>query len=208
MKNLSLILNGILIIAVGILYFLHFKQPKQITTVKTPEGKDTLVAVQPAGETENAGTTGSKILYVDIDTINLKYNYIKTQKASMEKQGAQAEATLKAKAKVLQDEIMAYQKKAQAGELTQQQAQAIEKGLGEKQQALALQEQKLSEELIKKTDKIQEELNKRMKKELKVYLDEYNADYIMGYTEGANILLTNPKLNITSQVLKKLNSSK
>lgn len=32
-----------------------------------------------------------------------------------------------------------------------------------------------------------------MKKELQVYLDQYKADYILGYTEGANILLTNPK---------------
>jgi outer membrane protein len=208
MKNLSLILNGVLAIAVAILYYLHFSQPKQVTTVKTPEGKDTIVAVEPVVEAEESEVPSSGILYVDIDTINLKYNYIKTQKAAMEKQGAQAEATLKAKAKVLQDEIMAYQKKAQAGELTQQQAQSIEKGLGEKQQALALQEQKLSDQLIEKTNKIQEELNKRMKKELKVYLDQYKADYILGYTEGANILLTNPKLNITSQVLKKLNSSK
>jgi len=208
MKNLSLILNGILIIAVGILYYLHFNQPKQMTSVKTPEGKDTVVTVSPIEAPVSEEGLGSNVLYVDIDTINQKYNYIKTQKSIMEKQGAQAEASLKAKAKVLQDEIMAYQKKAQAGELTQQQAQTIEKGLGEKQQALAEQEQKLSDELIKKTNKIQEELNRRMRKELQVYLDQYKADYILGYTEGANILLTNPKLNITSQVLKRLNATK
>lgn len=205
MKNLSLILNGILAIAVAILYYLHFSQPKQTTVATTtPEGKDTLISVPEATE---AAIGGSKILYVDIDTINLKYNFIKTQKSAMEKEGARAEATLKAKAQTLQNEIMDYQRKAQAGELTQQQAQTIEKGLGEKQQALALQEQKLSDQLIEKTNKIQEELNKRMKKELKVYLDQYQADYIMGYTEGANILLTNPKLNITKEVLSKLNAS-
>lgn len=206
MKNLSLILNGVLAIAVAILYYLHFSQPKQVTVVKTPEGKDTLISVPEETETETE-IGASKILYVDIDTINLKYNFIKTQKSAMEKEGAKAEATLKAKAQALQNEIMEYQRKAQAGELTQQQAQTIEKGLGEKQQALAQQEQKLSDQLVDKTNKIQEELNKRMKKELKVYLDQYQADYIMGYTEGANILLTNPKLNITKEVLAKLNAS-
>ena len=159
-ENNILILNGILIIAVGILYYLHFNQPKQMTSVKTPEGKDTVVAVSPIEVPVSEEGLGSNVLYVDIDTINQKYNYIKTQKSIMEKQGAQAEASLKAKAKVLQDEIMAYQKKAQAGELTQQQAQTIEKGLGEKQQALAEQEQKLSDDLIRKTNKIQEELNR------------------------------------------------
>ena len=183
MKNLSLILNGILIIAVGILYYLHFNQPKQIASIITTNGKDTVIAADPIKVPELEAGLGSNVLYVDIDTINQKYNYIKTQKSIMEKQGAQAEASLKAKAKVLQEEIMAYQKKAQAGELTQQQAQTIEKGLGDKQQALALQEQKLSDELIKKTNKIQEELNKRMKKELQVYLDQYKADYILGSTK-------------------------
>lgn len=206
MKNLSLILNGVLAIAVAILYYLHFSAPKAVTTVKTPEGKDTTVVIEPE-EVEVSDAPSGKILYVDIDTINLKYNFIKTQKAAMEKQGAAAEASLKSKAQALQAEYMEYQKKASAGELTQQQAMTMEKSLTDKQQALAQQEQKLSEQLIEKTSKIQDELNKRMKKELKVYLDQYQADYIMGYTEGANILLTNPKLNITKEVLKKLNAS-
>ncbi|MCB0605021.1 MAG: hypothetical protein KDC25_09155, partial [Saprospiraceae bacterium] len=55
--------------------------------------------------------------------------------------------------------------------------------------------------------KIQEELNRRMRKELQVYMDKYGADYILGYTEGANILLTNPKLNITKEVLNRLNEA-
>jgi len=206
MKNLSLILNGVLAIAVAILYYLHFSTPKTVATVKTPAGKDTTIVVEPE-EVEESTAPSGKILYVDIDTINLKYNFIKTQKAAMEKQGAQAEASLKAKAQALQAEYMDYQKKASAGELTQQQAQAMEKSLTDKQQSLAQQEQKLSEQLIEKTNKIQEELNKRMKKELQVYMDQYQADYIMGYTEGANILLTNKKLNITKEVLNKLNAS-
>ena len=86
MKNLSLILNGILIIAVGILYYLHFNQPKQMTSVKTPEGKDTIVTVSPIEAPVSEEGLGSNVLYVDIDTINQKYNYIKTQKSIMEKQ--------------------------------------------------------------------------------------------------------------------------
>jgi len=206
MKNLSLILNAVLAIAVAILYYLHFSKPKQVATVKTAPGWDTVVTVETPEEAAEAGPMG-RILYVDIDTINLRYNYIKTQKAAMEKQGAQAEASLKAKAQALQAEYIDYQKKAQAGELTQQQAMAMEKSITEKQQSLAQQEQKLSEQLMDKTNKIQEELNRRMRKELQVYLDKYQADYILGYTEGANILLTNPKLNITKEVLTRLNEA-
>ncbi|MCO6461005.1 MAG: OmpH family outer membrane protein [Saprospiraceae bacterium] len=206
MKNLSYIFNIILAIAIAILYYLHFNRTGEVTTLTPVTDNDSAQVITTPDEI-NGIPAGSKILYVDIDTINQNYTYIKNQKAIIEKQGAQAEATLKAKAKALQDDYISYQKKAQAGELTQQQAMTLEKALTEKQQALAQQEQQLSDQLVQKTQKVQEELNKKMRKELKVYLDKYHADYILGYTEGANILLTNPKLNITKEVLTRLNES-
>lgn len=206
MKNLSLIFNAILAIAVAFLFYLNFKKPVQVTTITTSSGKDSTIKVE-IPETLPEGVPMGKILYVDIDTINEKYTFIKNQKAIIEKQGAQAEASLKAKAQTLQAEIIEYQKKAQAGELTQQQAMTMEKALSEKQQALAQQEQKLSDQLVEKTHKIQDELNDKMRKELKVFMEKYEADYILGYTEGGNILLPNPKLNITKEVLNRLNES-
>ena len=206
MKNVSLIFNVILTIAVAFLFYLNFKKPVQVTTITTSAGKDSTIKVD-IPETLPEGVPMGKILYVDIDTINEKYTFIKNQKAIIERQGAQAEASLKAKAQSLQSEFIEYQKKAQAGELTQQQAMAMEKSLTDKQQALAQQEQKLSTQLVEKTQKIQEELNAKMRKELKVFMEKYGADYILGYTEGANILLPNPKLNITKEVLNRLNES-
>jgi len=206
MKNVSLIFNVILTIAVAFLFYLNFKIPVQVTTITTSSGKDSTIKVD-IPETLPEGVPMGKILYVDIDTINEKYTFIKNQKAIIERQGAQAEASLKAKAQSLQSEFIEYQKKAQAGELTQQQAMAMEKSLTDKQQALAQQEQKLSTQLVEKTQKIQEELNAKMRKELKVFMEKYGADYILGYTEGANILLPNPKLNITKEVLNRLNES-
>ena len=206
MKNVSLIFNVILTIAVAFLFYLNFKKPVQVTTITTSSGKDSTIKVD-IPETLPEGVPMGKILYVDIDTNNEKYTFIKNQKAIIERQGAQAEASLKAKAQSLQSEFIEYQKKAQAGELTQQQAMAMEKSLTDKQQALAQQEQKLSTQLVEKTQKIQEELNAKMRKELKVFMEKYGADYILGYTEGANILLPNPKLNITKEVLNRLNES-
>ncbi|HNB61802.1 MAG TPA: OmpH family outer membrane protein, partial [Saprospiraceae bacterium] len=155
MKNVSLIFNVILTIAVAFLFYLNFKKPVQVTTITTSSGKDSTIKVD-IPETLPEGVPMGKILYVDIDTINEKYTFIKNQKAIIERQGAQAEASLKAKAQSLQSEFIEYQKKAQAGELTQQQAMAMEKSLTDKQQALAQQEQKLSTQLVEKTQKIQE----------------------------------------------------
>lgn len=200
MKNLSLIINGILAIAVAYLYFLHFGNSSGTTTTSLDNVADSV-------KVEEQATSVSKILYVDIDTINAKYSYIINQKAAIEKQQKNAEKTLQNKGASLEKEIIAYQKQLQAGELTQQQAMEIEKSLGNKQQSLMEQQQKLADQLITKTGNIQDELNSRIKKHLQVYLDQYQADYILGYTEGANILLTNPKLNITKEVLDQLNAT-
>src|SRR5688572_6000363 len=73
MKNLSLVLNAILILAVGILYYLHFSSKKS-STVKTKS-------------TVNA-TTGSSarppIAYVELDSLNEKITFIKTKRKELE----------------------------------------------------------------------------------------------------------------------------
>ena len=53
---------------------------------------------------------------------------------------------------------------------------------------------------------MQEELNKKVKAELKLYLDKYGADYILGYSENGPVLLTNEVLDITNELLEKLNA--
>lgn len=205
MKRNQIIFNVLLALALGILYFLHFngkKNPVVVPSVKTT-GDSVIVSAEPKSTSPQPGV----ILYVNIDTINQKFSYVKRQKAALEKQQAQAEATLKSKGAALEAQIMAYQKKAQAGELTAQEAQVAEQKLGQQQQAIMAQQEKLSSDLIAKTSKMQDELNRLVKKELKVFLKQYNADYIMGYAENGNILLTNDKLDITNEVLAKLNSS-
>jgi len=205
MKKSQIIFNVLMVLAVGILYFLHFNVKK--STVEVPSVKTSRDSVILAAEPKPTSTQPGVILYVNIDTINQKFSYIKRQKAALEKQQAQAEATLKSKGAALESQIMAYQKKAQAGELTAQEAQVAEQKLGQQQQAIMAQQEKLSSDLITKTGKMQEELNSLVKKELKVFLKQYNADYILGYAENGNILLTNTKLDITKEVLAKLNNS-
>ena len=148
----------------------------------------------------------AKVLYINVDTLMDKYAWFKSQKASLAKQETAADNKLKAKGKALQDEIIAYQKKMQAGELTQQQAEATEKLLTEKQQAYLTEQEALTKQLMDKGAKAQEQLMKNLKKHLKNYLNAYQADYIMGYSEASDILIANEKLDITQDILKQLNA--
>lgn len=81
MKNVSLIFNVILTIAVAFLFYLNFKKPVQVTTITTSSGKDSTIKVD-IPETLPEGVPMGKILYVDIDTINEKYTFIKIKKQS------------------------------------------------------------------------------------------------------------------------------
>ena len=63
MKNISLIINAILILAVGALYYLHFKAPSVEASgkVSTPNAN----FVPPSGQ----------IVYINIDSLMSNYQY-------------------------------------------------------------------------------------------------------------------------------------
>ena len=67
MKNLSLILNAILLVAVGVLYYLHFSTGKS------------------SGASESTTAPGDlKVAYINADTVLKYYEYLKTTKVKME----------------------------------------------------------------------------------------------------------------------------
>jgi len=109
-------------------------------------------------------------------------------------------------AKNLQNEYAAFQKKAQAGTLTQAEGEAGQKRLGQMQQNIEEQRQKLGAQLMKEQDAFNAELQQR----LDDYLIKYNADkgydLILSYVKGGNILFANKALDITDDVIKGMNS--
>ncbi len=198
MKNLQTILNVIFGLAIIGLFILQFNS-------KAPKASLPAVILNDTAKTASLDIPG-KVLYVNIDTLNRKYDFITKQKALLEKQQAQAEATLTAKGQALERQIMEYQKKAQSGVLTAQQSQEIEKGLAAQQDVLMKQRDKLGQDLADKTSKMQAELHKNVKVLLKPFLEEHHADYLLGYSENGTILLTNEKLDVTKEVLEILNN--
>jgi len=153
-----------------------------------------------------ATTPSGKIAYVNLDTLGEKYEYFKTKKAEFEKRTASMEGEVERLAKNLQNEYAAFQKKAQAGTLTQAEGEAGQKRLGQMQQNIEEQRQKLGAQLMKEQDAFNAELQQR----LDDYLIKYNADkgydLILSYVKGGNILFANKALDITDDVIKGMNS--
>ena len=168
---------------------------------KTDSTKDSKKATEAP-----ATTPSGKIAYVNLDTLGEKYEYFKTKKAEFEKKTASMEGEVERLAKNLQNEYAAFQKKAQAGTLTQAEGEAGQKRLGQMQQNIEEQRQKLGAQLMKEQDAFNAELQQR----LDDYLIKYNADkgydLILSYVKGGNILFANKALDITDDVIKGMNS--
>lgn len=175
--------------------------------VSCKDKKDTATApaANNAAATAPATTPTGKIAYVNLDTLGDRYEYFKTKKADFEKRQAAMEAEVERLGQTLQSEYAAFQKKAQAGTLTQAEGEAAQKKLAGMQQNVESRRQTLGAQLMKEQD----EFNKELQDRLDNYLVKYNAskgyDFILSYVKGGNILLANKTLDITEDVIKGMN---
>jgi outer membrane protein len=172
------------------------------------DNKKTTESDKKAATTQTAPATAptGKIAYVDMDTLEAKYDYLKAKKSELEKKTAALDAEVGKMAQNLQNEYAAFQKKAQAGTLTQAEGEAGQKRLGEMQQNIETRRQTLGAQLMKE----QEAFTKDLQSKLDAYLLKYNADkgydYILSYAKGGSILFANKALDITADVIKGMNA--
>ena len=141
---------------------------------------------------------------MNTDSINEHYQYIADFTKVIRNKKASLESQMQSMTAKFQSEYEAFQQSAQAGVAPQSELQKQQASLERQQQELAnkeLQMQNLGIEL--------EEKNMELNKSVKDYLQKINNgrfDYILSYSDlMPTILLTNPKLDITTEVLKGIN---
>lgn len=202
MKNLSLIINGVLAIAVAILFYQVHSLKNGATVSSSDEGTEK-TEVKPV-VVSNTTLADSKIAYVNTDSINEHYQYIADFTKVIRNKKASLESQMQSMTAKFQAEYEAFQQSAQAGVAPQSELQKQQASLERQQQELAnkeLQMQNLGIEL--------EEKNMELNKSVKDYLVKINNgrfDYILSYSDlMPTILLTNPKLDITTEVLNGIN---
>lgn len=194
MKNASLVLNIILLIAVGFLYFkVYSDKPAQTAVIEKP----TVDLKKPL-----------KVVFVNADTLLEKYNDFKKQRDALQKKEKDADASLKARGRALERDFLAVQKKVQTGTMAPSEIQKEEQRLTQAQQALAQEQDRITKSLLEDTKKINESLQKTLIDKLKSFRDAEGYDYILSYAAGGQILVTNDSLDITQKVLEELNTKK
>lgn len=192
MKNISLILNVILFILVGVLFYLQFTEKKGSS------------AVPQVIKTDGKSVTVPQIAYIDIDSFQANYDYFKTGKTKLEAKQKSMESELERSMSAFQAEYNSLVQKAQT--MTEEEGMAAQQKLAEKQQKIEERKQSMEMQFMKETSDFNIELQER----IIAYLKKYNANgaytYILPYSrETINLLYVNDAYNITTEVLKGMN---
>ncbi len=195
MKNISTILSIILLLAVGVLYYLHFSCPSKGGKCVTSSGN---------GKDSSYKNGKMVIAYVELDSVNNNVVYIKNRRKELESEQKQIMADYESAYKSLENEKNNFLKKGDA--ITQQEAQIFQEKLMYKQQEIENDKQAKGQKLAEKGAKIMED----MQASLKEFLADYNKDkkytYILSTSAGMDYLFyKDSTLNITGDIIKGLN---
>ena len=202
-KNISLIINSVLIVAVGVLYYLHFKPATSSSLSSTVASDSTSgpAITIPEGEIRQSG-----IVFVNTDTLLKYYDFYNSAKKSLENRQKKAESSLGATYNAIQGEVMEFQKKAQEGNLTQEEGARKEQELMARQQQFLQNKETQMGALVAEEQKLSEQLNKKVQEYVTRFCKGKNYQYVLGYTGmSSNVLFKNDSLDITMPILKGLN---
>ncbi len=200
MKNLSFIINGILAVAVAILFYqVHsLKNSGDVSLQNEVENKNPIIV------TSASNLADAKIAYINTDSINEHYAYIADFTKVLKSKKSVIESQMQTLTTRFQKDYESFQQSAQAGIASEADLMKQKSNLERQQQDIAnkeLQMQNLGIEL--------EEKNIELNKNVKDFLAKYNNgkfDYVLSYSDMMpTILLVNPKLDITNDILKGIN---
>jgi outer membrane protein len=192
MKNLSVVLNSILVVAVVILFVLQFSSTKEESGVNNNEGQ--------------SGSSFFPLAYINTDSLLIKYEYAKLLKEKMLSKEEASRADFNEKAKVFQQDLMEHQRKLQNnGYLSLDRAQKEEQRLAKANKDLQDLNTRLTNELMAEQNKVNSELRDTLINYLKEYNKQKGYKVILSNTMGDNVLYSEPGVDITNDIVKALN---
>jgi len=194
MKRLNTILIIVLILAVGVLYVLHFTQGTKKVAKSDTEG-----AANPAKVVD------ATIAYINIDTLLVQMEMYKDLQAGLAKKQKELEGTFGSKYKVFEKNVTDLQSKVNKGLLTRAEAEQMN-------QQLANDQMQLENLNTTYTQQLQEEgivSQRKVVDYIMVYLKEYtvgkNIKYVFSYAFGGNLLYMDDAFDITNEILSGVN---
>lgn len=159
---------------------------------------------KPAEATTNS-QGGTRIAYVEVDSIMTQYKFCKEYSQILEKKSNNAQNTLAAKGKQLQAAAANFQQKMQNnGFSSREEAQRVQAAIQRQDQDIQALQARLQNELASETQKFNKALHDSLQNFLKSYNKDKNYDLIISKS-GDNILYAAKSHDITNDVINGLN---
>ena len=196
MKSLSVVLNVALLVAVGFLFFKIYGAPSS----GKPDSEN-----QVASNLDHQEFNGVKIAYINTDSLVEKYAYHKELKVKLEEKAKVLEADLAQKSKVFEENLVLLRERAD--KMNQQQLQAAEAELQQKQQLLYQYRDERAAELAKEEQDLSVLIKDDMDEVMESIKNEFGLDYILSFDPNSILLSANEQYDITDIVVKRLNES-
>lgn len=194
MKNISLILNAILLIAVIILF------------VKVFGGSEKTVVASGNTKLDSTEITTLPIAYINIDSLLLNYTFAKNANEQLTKKQEDSRVTINSRQRQLQQDMVDFQKKVENNAfLSRERAESEQARIQKQQQDLQVTADKLSQQIMEQQQKMSEQLRDTIDNFLKTYNKDGKYQIIMSNTANDNILYAGKRYDITQDVIKKLN---
>ena len=187
MKNLSTVINAVLVVAVGVLFFLHFSDGDK-AEVKSIAGDGTVV-------------------YVNTDSLLSNYNFSVDLNEKFLKKQEDSKTNFNFKAQKLEKEAAEFQRKIQNnGYLNRERAEKAQRDLLAKKQNLEQLDRQLSAELMGEQNENSKRLYDSVTNYLKLYNTKHNFSMIISTTKGGTVLYSADGLDITKDIIDGLNA--
>ena len=199
MKNINYVINGVIAVAVIILFVMQFSSKKEST-------------VAPAFTTEGDSTNLLPVAYVNVDSLLSNYNYSKDLNERILKMQEDYRLDMTQRSNALRTELNDFQRKYEANAfLTTERAQQEGNRLQKKQEELQNYAAKKEQELAAK----QMELNGQLRDTIVAQLTTFNQTkgYQIQYStdskfKSGNKTVTVNKNSTTKKTISKLKAKK
>ncbi len=197
MNTASLALNGLLLVAIAVLYILWFTQDTDST------GGD---AGQPSfSQVERTSGDAPAIAFVNSDVLLEKYELVGKLARQLESDSRKKDTDLASRQEELESEAAYFQESVQNQSLNEASAQRIYEQLMAKQQEIYQLQEQYASELAQK----EFEMNMTLLDSVRNYLHRMNIDnkydFILNYNASGSILQAGNNFDITDIVLEGLN---
>lgn len=184
----STIFNVVLLLAVAVLYVLHFYTPKNEVSQKSA-----------------MNGVSSKIAFFNTDSVFQNYELVSVLRDELKKEKDRLEGALNAKQAAFQKKVNNYQINVKNNSVTPVQAQNAEAQLMKERDEIMKMNDEYTQQFALKEADIQRKITEDIIGYANKYNEKYGADYILGYAKGGPVIVANPKMDLTKEITEGLN---